>query len=51
MPTTPVFDDPTFGEDIGTLVQNEDGAWEPALKADVSQRDLRESMVEFVMRR
>ena len=32
-----VFDDSIFGEYLGTLAQNKDGAWEPALKTDVSQ--------------
>ena len=37
-PQPPVFDDPIFGKYLGTLVQNHEGAWEPALKTDVSQR-------------
>ena len=32
-----VFDDSIFGEYLGTLVHNKDGAWEPAVKTDVSQ--------------
>ena len=32
-----VFDGSIFGEYLGTLVQNKDGAWEPAVKTDVSQ--------------
>ena len=35
-PQPPVFDDSTFGEYLRTLVQNEDGAWEPAQKTDVN---------------
>ena len=36
-----VFDDSIFGEYLGTLVHNKDGAWELALKTDVSQRRCR----------
>ena len=36
-----VFDDSIFGEYVGTLVQNADGAWEPALNTDVSQHRCR----------
>ena len=35
-PQPPVFDDSIFGEYLGTLVHNEDGAWEPAQKTDVN---------------
>ena len=45
--------DPIFGEYIGTLVKNAAGAWEPAVKTDVSQNRCRvfgkNSMMGFVM--
>ena len=36
-----VFDDSIFGEYIGSLVKNAAGAWEPALKTNVSQNRYR----------
>ena len=32
----PVFDDSKFGEYLGTLVQNEDSSWVPAVITDVN---------------
>ena len=48
-----VFDDSIFGEDIGSLVKNAAGVWEPAVKTNVSQNRCRvfwkKSMVGFVL--
>ena len=48
-----IYDDPIFGEYIGSLVKNAAGVWELAVKTNVSQKPLsgvpEKSMVEFVM--
>ena len=36
-----VYDDSIFGEYISSLVKNAAGAWEPAVKTDVSQNRFR----------
>ena len=36
-----MFGDSIFGEYLGTLVQNADGAWEPTMKSDISQHRCR----------